>query len=68
MGGSPGNVSLIENIPVYSVNLSTGNVTIHGSDYLYSRDYPVKNGWVTGIYKGLYLFLEDIYRGAAVPE
>jgi RHS repeat-associated protein len=60
--GGHANVSLIENIPIYSVNMDTGVITFHAGDYLYSPDYPVKNGWITGPYKAIYLFLKGIYE------
>ncbi len=60
--GAHANASFIENIPIYSVNIDTGVRTLHASDYLYSLNYPVKNGWVTGAYKATYLLLKGIYE------
>ena len=60
--GAHANASFIGNIPIYSVNIDTGVRTLHASDYLYSLNYPVKNGWVTGAYKSTYLLLKGIYE------
>ena len=66
--GAHSNISLIENIPIYSVNLNSGSWTFHAYDYLYNNDFPVQNGWVTSPLQQLSTTLQGWLHGNNIAQ